>query len=52
MATKYISSITLPNGDVANLVDKSSGFLTSYTETDPVFTASPAHGITSADITN
>ena len=28
------------------------GFLTSYTETDPVFTASAAHGITSADITS
>lgn len=29
-----------------------SGFITSYTETDPVFTASAAHGITSTDITN
>lgn len=29
-----------------------SGYLTSYTETDPVFVASPAHGITSNDITN
>lgn len=29
-----------------------SGFITSYTETDPVFTASPAHGITANDITN
>ena len=29
-----------------------SGFITDYTETDPVFTASPAHGITSQDITN
>ena len=29
-----------------------SGYITSYTETDPVFTASPAHGITSSDITN
>ena len=29
MATKYISSITLPNGDVANLVDKSSGYTTN-----------------------
>lgn len=28
------------------------GFLTSYTETDPVFTASAAHGITSSDITS
>lgn len=29
MATKYISSITLPNGDIANLVDKSSGYTTN-----------------------
>ena len=29
-----------------------SGFITSYTETDPIFTASAAHGITSSDITN
>ena len=28
-----------------------SGFLTSYTETDPIYSASPAAGITSADIT-
>lgn len=28
-----------------------AGYLTSYTETDPVFTASAAHGITSTDIT-
>lgn len=26
--------------------------LTSFTETDPIFTASPAHGISSTDITN
>ena len=29
-----------------------SGFITSYTETDPVFVASAAHGITNQDITN
>lgn len=29
-----------------------SGYITSYSETDPVFTASVAHGITSTDITN
>lgn len=29
-----------------------SGFISSYTETDPVFTASAAHGITSTDISN
>ena len=31
---------------------KGSTFLTSYTETDPVFTASAAYGISSSDITN
>ena len=29
-----------------------SGFISSYTETDPVFTASAAHGISSTDISN
>lgn len=29
-----------------------SGYITNYTETDPIFTASPAHEITSTDITN
>ena len=31
---------------------KGSTFLTSYTETDPVFAASAAHGISSTDISN
>ncbi len=29
-----------------------SGFITGYTETDPIFTASAAYGIASSDITN
>lgn len=29
-----------------------AGYLTSYTETDPIFTASAAYGISSSDITN
>lgn len=29
-----------------------AGYITGYTETDPVFTASAAHGITSSDISN
>ena len=29
-----------------------SGYITNYTETDPIFTASPAHKITDKDITN
>jgi len=56
-------TISLPNknGTIALTSDvptkvsdltNDSGFITSYTETDPVFTASVAHGITSSDITN
>lgn len=29
-----------------------AGYITGYTETDPIFTASAAHGISSSDITN
>lgn len=32
--------------------DNSYGFITSYTETDPIFVASQAHNILSGDITN
>lgn len=45
-----ITAITA--SDHALTLTKGSTFLTSYTETDPVFTASAASGITSADITN
>ena len=46
--------------DVSNFVTsaqvntqiESKGYITGYTETDPVFMASPASGITSQDITN
>ena len=43
-------TITVPTktSDLTN----DSGFLTSFTETDPVFSASAAAGITSSDITN
>lgn len=36
----------------ADIPDLSETYLTSYTETDPVFLASAAHGITASDITN
>lgn len=42
------ASIPTKTSDLTN----DSGFLTSYTETDPVFTASAAHDITASDITN
>lgn len=45
-----VTAITATNG--ALTITKGSTFLTSYTETDPVFTASAAHGISSTDITN
>lgn len=45
-----LSKPTIPTktSDITN----DSGFITSYTETDPVFTASPSFGITSLNISN
>ena len=43
---------TALNGYATQSWVNQQGFLTSYTETDPVFTASAAHGITSSDITS
>ena len=46
------TSTNLPTSQaVANFVE-GKGYITSYTETDPVFTASAAYGITSTNITN
>ena len=46
----------IPKSDLASAVQTSLGkadtALQSYTETDPVFSASVAHGISSSDITN
>ena len=39
------------NGNLTDSGHKHSDYLTSFTETDPVFTASAAYGITSSDIT-
>lgn len=50
MATYNIKQMTLPSGDVVQFKDTVSGYITGYTETDPVFSESPAAGITSADI--
>lgn len=51
---KYVddkfASITIPTNISAFTND--SGYLTSYTETDPVFAASAAAGITATDISN
>lgn len=47
-SSNVTANITVPTAtsDLTN----DSGFITGYTETDPVFTASAAHGITSSDI--
>ena len=44
------SSTSIPT-KVSDLTND-SGFITSYTETDPIYIASPAAGISSTDITN
>jgi len=49
-STSTITVATVPT-KVSDLTND-SGFITSYTETDPVFGASAAAGITSSDITN
>ena len=55
----FITSSSLPSNlsDLNNDMDVSdfpndAGYITGYTETDPVFTASDAYGITSSDISN
>lgn len=55
----FITSSSLPSNlsDLNNDMDVSdfpndAGYITGYTETDPVFTASDAYGITSSDITD
>lgn len=48
--SEYGSAITIPT-KVSDLTND-SGFITGYTETDPIFTASVAHGITSSDISS
>ena len=40
------------NGNLTDSGHKHSDYLTSFTETDPVFSASAAHGISSSDISN
>lgn len=46
-----IADAKIQNGTIT-LGSNSITPLTSFTETDPVFTASPAHGIAASDITN
>lgn len=44
------ATVTIPT-KVSDLTND-SGYITGYTETDPVFAASAAHGISSSDISN
>lgn len=48
--SEYGSAVSIPT-KVSDLTND-SGFITSYTETDPIFTASAASGITSTNISN
>lgn len=45
-------TMTLTGPTKVSDLTNDSGFITGYTETDPIFTASAAYGITSSDITN
>ena len=61
-AVEYHAPVTSVNGSTGAVtisvptktsdLTNDSGFITGYTETDPVFSASAAAGITSSDITN
>lgn len=48
--TTVYGSVTIPS-NTSDLIND-SGYITGYTETDPVFTASAAAGISSSDISN
>ncbi|NTW46434.1 MAG: hypothetical protein HGB18_05345, partial [Candidatus Moranbacteria bacterium] len=53
--TSYFYPASNPNAYIADGNtgwDNSYGFIASYTETDPVFTASASHSITSTNVTN
>jgi len=50
-ATELVSTVMV-EGENISLLTNDSGYLTSFTETDPIFIAAPAAGIASADITN
>lgn len=42
----------ISEGDNISLLTNDSGYITTFTETDPIFTASPASSITNLQITN
>lgn len=49
-AGNAVTSITVDGHEIT--INKNNTFLTSYTETDPIFNASPAGSITNLDITD
>lgn len=46
------TSTNLPTSQAVAAFVEGKGYLTSYIETDPIFTASPAYGITNSNITD
>ena len=44
--------VVVHSGDNVSKLANDAGYITGYTETDPIFSASPASGITSGNITN
>lgn len=50
VVTGGVAEVTVPT-DTSDLTN-GAGYITGYTETDPVFVASDAYGITSSDISN
>ena len=58
LTSSYANGTITISGDIPTVPTNVSaftndaGYITGYTETDPIFTASAAHGISSSDITN
>lgn len=51
-ASLDLADSALQSGDNVSLLTNDAGYITGYTETDPVFSASPAANILASDITN
>ena len=52
VVTSIDTSANLPTSNAVKTFVENKGYITSYTETDPVFSASAAAGITSTNISN
>jgi len=51
-AENEVVSTVMVEGENVSLLTNDSGYLTSFTETDPIYSADPAAGILAGDITN